>query len=315
MVVRDRRARGRRARLGLPDHLLSRRDRRRRRRAEPLRGAPAAVRARRRHRPRGTTLAPRPAHRAQRLRHRRGRASATPRSSCATGAWRAAAAPARAATPRSATSDSAGFAYDLELAATQPVLLQGEDGVSRKGPRPEQTSRYYSEPQLAVRGTLAIEGRSADGHRPRLARPRVERRLPGPGRRRLGLDRHEPRRRQRADGVSHAPRRRQHAVERRQPSRRRRRDARLRRRRGRVHARPDLDQPGVVGALSGRVARRDAGRHASACARCSTTRSSTAGRAPARSTGKACRSSSTPRGARVGRGYLEMTGYAARLVL
>ncbi len=39
-------------------------------------------------------------------------------------------------------------------------MLQGEGGVSRKGPRPEQTSRYYSEPQLAVRGTLSIEGRS-----------------------------------------------------------------------------------------------------------------------------------------------------------
>jgi len=60
-----------------------------------------------------------------------------------------------------ATSDGAGFAYDLELAATQPVVLQGEGGVSRKGPRPEQTSRYYSEPQLAVRGTLSIEGRPA----------------------------------------------------------------------------------------------------------------------------------------------------------
>jgi len=60
-----------------------------------------------------------------------------------------------------AASDSAGFAFDLELAATQPVLLQGEDGVSRKGPRREQFSRYYSEPQLDVRGTLAIEGRPA----------------------------------------------------------------------------------------------------------------------------------------------------------
>jgi predicted secreted hydrolase len=61
-----------------------------------------------------------------------------------------------------ASSDSAGFAFDLELAATQPVLLQGEDGISRKGPRPEQFSRYYSEPQLDVRGSLAIEGRSVE---------------------------------------------------------------------------------------------------------------------------------------------------------
>ena len=59
-----------------------------------------------------------------------------------------------------ASSDSAGFAYELELVATQPVMLQGEGGVSRKGPRAEQTSRYYSEPQLAVRGTLMLDGRS-----------------------------------------------------------------------------------------------------------------------------------------------------------
>ena len=59
-----------------------------------------------------------------------------------------------------AASDSAGFAFDLDLMATQPVLLQGQGGVSRKGPAPAQASRYYSEPQLAARGTLAIEGRS-----------------------------------------------------------------------------------------------------------------------------------------------------------
>ncbi len=48
----------------------------------------------------------------------------------------------------------AGFAYELELAATQPLLLQGDGGFSRKGPEPEQASHYYSEPQLAVSGTL-----------------------------------------------------------------------------------------------------------------------------------------------------------------
>jgi len=59
-----------------------------------------------------------------------------------------------------ATSESGAFAFDLVLAATEPVLLQGEAGLSRKGPRREQFSRYYSEPQLATRGTLTIEGRS-----------------------------------------------------------------------------------------------------------------------------------------------------------
>jgi len=56
-------------------------------------------------------------------------------------------------------SDSAGFAFDLQLAPTQPVLLQGDAGVSRKGPLPEHTSHYYSEPQLAVRGMLSVQGR------------------------------------------------------------------------------------------------------------------------------------------------------------
>jgi predicted secreted hydrolase len=58
-----------------------------------------------------------------------------------------------------AASDTAGFRFDLELAATQPLLLQGDRGVSRKGPEAAQVSRYYSEPQLAVRGTLALDGR------------------------------------------------------------------------------------------------------------------------------------------------------------
>jgi predicted secreted hydrolase len=48
----------------------------------------------------------------------------------------------------------AGFAYEIELAATQPLLLQGEAGFSRKGPQAEQASHYYSDPQLAVSGTL-----------------------------------------------------------------------------------------------------------------------------------------------------------------
>lgn len=53
---------------------------------------------------------------------------------------------------------AAGFALDLRLQATQPVLLQGEAGWSRKGPRPEQVSGYLSEPQLAVSGRLRLDG-------------------------------------------------------------------------------------------------------------------------------------------------------------
>lgn len=55
-------------------------------------------------------------------------------------------------------SDSAGFRFDLQFDSTQPLLLQGVNGLSQKGPRAEQSSRYYSEPQLAVQGTLTLDG-------------------------------------------------------------------------------------------------------------------------------------------------------------
>ena len=56
-----------------------------------------------------------------------------------------------------ASSETAGFGFDLALRATQPVLIQGLDGVSQKGPLPAQSSRYYSEPQLAASGTLVLD--------------------------------------------------------------------------------------------------------------------------------------------------------------
>ena len=56
------------------------------------------------------------------------------------------------------SSDSAGFGLDLQFDTTQPLLLQGAAGYSRKGPRPEQASHYYSQPQLAVSGTLTRDG-------------------------------------------------------------------------------------------------------------------------------------------------------------
>jgi predicted secreted hydrolase len=54
------------------------------------------------------------------------------------------------------------FGFDLKIAPTQPVLLQGHQGLSRKGPRPEEASYYYSQPQLAVSGALALQGRRMD---------------------------------------------------------------------------------------------------------------------------------------------------------
>ena len=49
-----------------------------------------------------------------------------------------------------------GFKLDLKLTRTQPLLLQGEAGYSRKGPQERQASHYYSEPQLAAQGTLGL---------------------------------------------------------------------------------------------------------------------------------------------------------------
>lgn len=51
------------------------------------------------------------------------------------------------------------FAFELELAPTEPLLLQGDHGYSRKGPHPAQASYYVSWPQLEARGTLVHGGR------------------------------------------------------------------------------------------------------------------------------------------------------------
>ncbi|MDB5857741.1 MAG: secreted hydrolase-like protein [Ramlibacter sp.] len=51
------------------------------------------------------------------------------------------------------------FTLDLRCTPTQPVLLQGRQGLSRKGPQASQSSYYYSLPQLAVAGRLALQGR------------------------------------------------------------------------------------------------------------------------------------------------------------
>ena len=50
------------------------------------------------------------------------------------------------------------FSLELECVATQPPLLQGENGLSRKGPAPESASYYYSLPQLKVKGILTRGG-------------------------------------------------------------------------------------------------------------------------------------------------------------
>jgi predicted secreted hydrolase len=47
------------------------------------------------------------------------------------------------------------FSFDLAFSETQPFLLNGDSGVSRKGPAPEAASYYYSLPHLHVSGSIA----------------------------------------------------------------------------------------------------------------------------------------------------------------
>lgn len=59
-----------------------------------------------------------------------------------------------------AKTGGAEFALDLNIKATQEILLQGDEGYSQKGPDPAQASHYYSLPHLTVTGSLK-RGRSS----------------------------------------------------------------------------------------------------------------------------------------------------------
>lgn len=50
----------------------------------------------------------------------------------------------------------------LELKPAKPLVIHGEDGVSRKAPGPGRASHYYSYTRLLASGALEIEGRRLD---------------------------------------------------------------------------------------------------------------------------------------------------------
>ena len=52
------------------------------------------------------------------------------------------------------------FLLDLDFAPTQQVLLEGQNGLSRKGPLAAQASYYYSLPHLAVLGSIMRGGKT-----------------------------------------------------------------------------------------------------------------------------------------------------------
>ncbi|MCA8941501.1 MAG: carotenoid 1,2-hydratase [Planctomycetes bacterium] len=49
-----------------------------------------------------------------------------------------------------------GFAIDLELRSTRPLVLQGEEGLSRKSSQPGNASYYYSFTRIESSGTVRI---------------------------------------------------------------------------------------------------------------------------------------------------------------
>jgi predicted secreted hydrolase len=51
-----------------------------------------------------------------------------------------------------------GTAIDLTLESAKPVALQGERGLSRKGPEPGNASYYYSLTRMSARGTVRLAG-------------------------------------------------------------------------------------------------------------------------------------------------------------
>ena len=68
--------------------------------------------------------------------------------------------PARTGT---APLPGSALALDLHLARSQPLLLQGSAGFSRKGPLAHQASHYYSEVQLQAAGRVSLGAQTTSG--------------------------------------------------------------------------------------------------------------------------------------------------------
>ncbi len=52
------------------------------------------------------------------------------------------------------------FSLQLQFTPAQPLLLQGQQGLSRKGPEESQASYYYSQPQLRASGSITYSGKA-----------------------------------------------------------------------------------------------------------------------------------------------------------
>lgn len=61
--------------------------------------------------------------------------------------------------PLEVTARGTNFSYALRLSADRPLVLQGDNGYSRKSER-GQASYYYSQPYFTASGTLTLDGRA-----------------------------------------------------------------------------------------------------------------------------------------------------------
>ena len=60
-----------------------------------------------------------------------------------------------------ATIAARDFQFELRFAPLQTALLQGQQGFSQKDRNIDNASYYYSQPQLAVSGSVAVDGKRA----------------------------------------------------------------------------------------------------------------------------------------------------------
>jgi predicted secreted hydrolase len=61
--------------------------------------------------------------------------------------------------PMTLEAGEGGTGVELTLIPRKGIVLQGEDGLSVKGPEPGNASHYYSFPRLDARGVVRVEGR------------------------------------------------------------------------------------------------------------------------------------------------------------
>jgi predicted secreted hydrolase len=67
----------------------------------------------------------------------------------------------QALAPLTVTAAANDFSYTVQLAADQPLVLQGDHGYSRKSER-DQASYYYSQPFYRARGRLTIDDKPVE---------------------------------------------------------------------------------------------------------------------------------------------------------